>query len=410
MKENLLNSQNFVISPYSNLAKEFAEKNTEEFIEKYKDVIDWNVLTKKFKLTDEQIDNYGQYFDFLHVLTNNNNIKYSLLDKYKDKVYWDLVTPTQTLTEKFMRDHKDLLCWSDIPIYQKLSESFIEEFETSLDWFSVSVNQHMSDEFISYFRFRVHPTRRKFNNSVEYKGVTMTWNELIDKCSSHIERTNILVKLTEETNMEAFNWYMHKRKEPLTDLDIEHNIKYFPWGEVLQYQKTSEYFINRHLKRFRLMNIFHKQKVSERFIIKHVGDRQWYWDIISMNQPLTEGFIEDHADKINWGRLGVKYELTEKFLKRHMDKLNWNIISKYQALSNGFIEQYSDKIDPVRLKYNKSFIYSRDVGKPEDYDIELFDIYNKYWGHDEEITWNDIVEKLEYYPITWLYSLIENTI
>jgi hypothetical protein len=61
------------------------------------------------------------------------------------------------------------------------------------------------------------------------------------------------------------------------------------------------------------------------------------WHYISGSFPLTENFIEEFQDKINWESVSKYQNLTEDFIKKHQDKVDWKWISRYQVLSEDFI-------------------------------------------------------------------------
>jgi hypothetical protein len=64
-----------------------------------------------------------------------------------------------------------------------------------------------------------------------------------------------------------------------------------------------------------------------------------------MYQQLSEDFIEDFQDKINWYLISRYQQLSENFIKEFQDKVNWNLISICQNFSNEFLQEFSDKID-----------------------------------------------------------------
>ena len=83
------------------------------------------------------------------------------------------------------------------------------------------------------------------------------------------------------------------------------------------------------------------EKFFEENINKFVVD----WYCISINQTLSEKFIEKHYDKVDWYNISKYQKLSEEFIDKYINKVNWDRISKYQTLSEEFIEKYSDKVD-----------------------------------------------------------------
>ncbi len=55
---------------------------------------------------------------------------------------------------------------------------------------------------------------------------------------------------------------------------------------------------------------------------------------------------EFYSDKFNWNNfLFYKYQkLSESFIREFKDKIDWFIISRFQKLSENFIKEFQDKI------------------------------------------------------------------
>ena len=69
------------------------------------------------------------------------------------------------------------------------------------------------------------------------------------------------------------------------------------------------------------------------------------YDDISQNKILSEDFIEEHADKVNWDYISIYQNLSENFIEKHQDKVNWLYITIHQKLSENFIEKHQDKVN-----------------------------------------------------------------
>ena len=131
-------------------------------------------------------------------------------------------------------------------------------------------------------------------------------------------------------------------------------------------QKLSELFIEKHCDKVNWYLISKYQTLSEEFIEKHKDKVYWY--NISRYQTLSEDFIEKHCDEVDWYRISEYQKLSEDFIEKlsedfiekYKDKLNWWYISKYQKLSESFIEKHYDKVDWYNIsryqKLSESFI------------------------------------------------------
>ena len=68
------------------------------------------------------------------------------------------------------------------------------------------------------------------------------------------------------------------------------------------------------------------------------------WDMKSNKPGLSEEYIRENSDKINWVRISEYQILSENFIREFSDKVNWHVISQYQKLSEGFIRENSGKV------------------------------------------------------------------
>jgi len=78
------------------------------------------------------------------------------------------------------------------------------------------------------------------------------------------------------------------------------------------------------------------------------------WNCISAYQKLSEFFIKEFQDKLNWDWISIYQKLSEEFMREFQNKGDWYFISKYQILSEDFIREFKDKISLVQIsKYQK---------------------------------------------------------
>ena len=112
---------------------------------------------------------------------------------------------------------------------------------------------------------------------------------------------------------------------------------------ICTWQKISEEFMEEYLEVIDWDGISRFQELSTSFMEKHLDKLNWY--SISKYQFLSEDFIEKYSNRINWDNLSLNELIPEHTLFKFSDKLNWNTISKYQDLSESFIEKYQDKVN-----------------------------------------------------------------
>jgi hypothetical protein len=93
------------------------------------------------------------------------------------------------------------------------------------------------------------------------------------------------------------------------------------------------------------------------------------WNCISIHQNLSEDFIREFKDKVDWINISTYQKLSEKFIKEFKDYVDWNCVSTYQKLSKKFIKEFNLKISEDNWLY-KSTKYKLDkLLKPGKYKL-----------------------------------------
>jgi len=80
------------------------------------------------------------------------------------------------------------------------------------------------------------------------------------------------------------------------------------------------------------------------------------WSSISVYQKLSESFIREFKDKLNWSNISKYQKLSEEFIKEFQYKVNWTGISRYQILSEEFIEEFSDKLYLAEIRDSWNYV------------------------------------------------------
>jgi len=94
------------------------------------------------------------------------------------------------------------------------------------------------------------------------------------------------------------------------------------------------------------------QPLSENFISEFKDKVNWTY--ISRYQKLTENFISEFKDKVNWDYISANQKLTEDFIREFKDNVYWSYISRYQKLTEDFIREFKDKVNWINIsKYQK---------------------------------------------------------
>jgi hypothetical protein len=64
------------------------------------------------------------------------------------------------------------------------------------------------------------------------------------------------------------------------------------------------------------------------------------WEFVSEYQDLSEDFIREFKDKVDWYWISFRQILSEDFIREFQDKVNWNMVLTYQKLSREFKNEY----------------------------------------------------------------------
>ncbi len=101
------------------------------------------------------------------------------------------------------------------------------------------------------------------------------------------------------------------------------------------------------------------QHLSEEFIREFKDNVDWRWGV-SLYQHLSDGFIREFKDNVGWSLISEYQHLSEDFIREFQDKVYWFWISKYQHLSEDFIREFSDRVDwdciSIYQKLSEDFI------------------------------------------------------
>ena len=152
-------------------------------------------------------------------------------------------------------------------------------------------------------------------------------------------------------------------------------------------------------------NILKHHKLSEDFIRENADNVNWTY--VSVNQNLSEGFIREFQDKVNWYFISIYQKLSfEEFIREFQNKVNWHWISIYQKLSEEFIREFQNKIDWIYIsiyqKLSEGFIR-------ENADKVFWENISKYQKLSEEFI-KEFQDKINWYCISRYQKLSEDFI
>lgn len=85
--------------------------------------------------------------------------------------------------------------------------------------------------------------------------------------------------------------------------------------------------------------------MTDNFIMKF--DRYLDWNILSSHYDFSIDMLRIYSHRVNWGKLLKRRKFAEKFLREMAPNFEeaWGVLSKYQTLSEGFIHDFANKVD-----------------------------------------------------------------
>ena len=60
---------------------------------------------------------------------------------------------------------------------------------------------------------------------------------------------------------------------------------------------------------------------------------------------LSDDFIRDFKDRLNWGWISTTLPLNENFIEEFQGFIDWEVVSQYETLSEEFIREFQDEVD-----------------------------------------------------------------
>lgn len=136
---------------------------------------------------------------------------------------------------------------------------------------------------------------------------------------------DVLINLIEDFNSE-FDWTKISSRR-LYEEFIYKSEKYIDWSVL----NTGTHF----------------QEFSDQFFIDFKDKIKW--GMLSFVQYLSDKFIEKHKDNLIWKHLAANQKMSDSLLRRNINKINennlWSAISRNQELTECFLDDFSDFVD-----------------------------------------------------------------
>ena len=72
-------------------------------------------------------------------------------------------------------------------------------------------------------------------------------------------------------------------------------------------------------------------------------DFDWSNYAFYRNNKLSEDFIREFKDKVDWEHISYYQKLSEDFIREFKDRVDWMMISRYKTLSEEFVKEFKEE-------------------------------------------------------------------
>ena len=92
------------------------------------------------------------------------------------------------------------------------------------------------------------------------------------------------------------------------------------------------------------LNLNSTKQYSEKFVRDFLPKNKTDWANVANKLFLSEAFMTDFADKLDFKLLSKMQHLSEDFMRKFEKKLDWKSLFKTQRMSAKFIQEFKHKI------------------------------------------------------------------
>lgn len=350
--------------------------------------------------------NLRKRIDWL-TISRCRNLSEKFIAQFADKLYWKEVCQHATLSEKFIEKWKDKIDWAIVSYEQKLSEAFIDRYKYYVDWTNISIYQQLSEDFIRKHLKYVNWSEIHYQKSIDesfirefideiYLGGASYRNRIFSKdfvreyFNTHREDAFITEMFSNDNiGEDIIKQFLHLinvqeivNRRNCSEQFLRDYEEFIGWQNIIQLQSISEeymmqlydkiqteeqrkrfwvflpifqclspQFILKYRKNLKMSDVFSRQELSEDFIKKYNKKYRLsvkLWKTISINQKLSEGFMHDFRNKLDWIEISKYQVLSEKFIQEHKDYIHFNLLD-CRDFSLQFIKKYYSLLNKSNL-------------------------------------------------------------
>ena len=296
-------------------------------------------------------------------LFNNNNDKTLIINKlmkenYDNEDYWEFLFKSIQFDNEFIKNNyndinikylikyqflsEDLLLWMDetnynpkynhlLIKYQILPEILLIKYIDNtpidkIDFYNLALNQNLPDEIIDKYEKHLNwdiisqeqllklETIVKYNNKINWSLLPLNIK------TQYLFNDTFILVFQKENIWDNIGWMDNVTIDCIWD--NKNLITNKGWFSIIEHKELSndkiEDFVN---------NIIPQLNINENEC----------WDIISINQKLSEEFIEKYQDKLNWSSISLFQDLSWDFIQKFSKKILLKNLSNNDCLNENLI-------------------------------------------------------------------------
>lgn len=204
---------------------------------------------------------------------------------------------------------------------------------------------------------QINPANEEMNFMIKYPKL-VHWEEVIEYFHLPLDfiiQNRKYFAVSESTFWSNYVFNVKINPKEFLDAAIKNDI-HIPWDILLTNHKLSMDLLNR--------------IVSDVDNFKSAS-RNEIWYHISQNQELSEKFIEDHRNDVNWASIACCQKLSEDFIKRNLSSHGKGVLDSYkEELLKNQVMHY-DLLD----KYFKPFDFNSTLAMNPNCPMDVIDIF-----------------------------------
>jgi hypothetical protein len=284
--------------------------------ENYENEDYWKFLLQSIEFEEDFIksnfdDINKEYLIKYQVLTENLLLwmnKNNFDSKYNNLLIKNQILPESLLRKYIENTPIEKIDFYNLALNQNLTDDIIEKYENYFDWDIISREQLLKLQTIV-----------KYNNKINWSLLPLNMK------TQYLFNDTFILVFQKENIWDNIGWMDQVTNECLWE--FKNLITNKGWLTIIEHKQLSNDNIEDFIK-----NIMPQININE----------SEFWDIISINQKLSEEFIEKYQDKIIWESISLFQELSWDIIKKFSKKIILKNLSENECLNDELIKLIKD--------------------------------------------------------------------